>query len=68
MGHDAKLTLGTYGHVIDELDDELRVPAEEAIRAARSSSCNWCGAGSGAVMLLIALRTAVFRAVEPRAG
>jgi integrase len=39
MGHDAKLTLGTYGHVIDELEDAPRVPAEEAIRAARSNSC-----------------------------
>jgi integrase len=39
MGHDAKLTLGTYGHVIDELDDAPRVPAEDAIRAARSNSC-----------------------------
>jgi integrase len=39
MGHDAKLTLSTYGHVIDELEDAPRVPAEEAIRAARSNSC-----------------------------
>ena len=39
MGHDAKLTLGTYGHVIDELEDAPRVPAEDAIRAARSNSC-----------------------------
>ena len=39
MGHDAKLTLGTYGHVIDELEDAPRVPAEDAIRAARRSSC-----------------------------
>ena len=39
MGHDAKLTLGTYGHVIDELEDAPRVPAEDTIRAARSNSC-----------------------------
>jgi integrase len=39
MGHDAKLTLGTYGHVIDELEDAPRVPAEEAIQAARNGSC-----------------------------
>jgi integrase len=39
MGHDAKLTLSTYGHVIDELEDAPRVPAEDAIRAARSNSC-----------------------------
>ena len=39
MGHDAKLTLSTYGHVIDELDGAPRVPAEDAIRAARNGSC-----------------------------
>jgi hypothetical protein len=37
--HFTELTLGTYGHVIDELEDAPRVPAEEAIRAARSISC-----------------------------
>lgn len=40
LGHDARLTLTTYEHVIDELDDEPRLPAEEAIRAARESSCS----------------------------
>jgi len=39
LGHDARLTLGTYGHVIDELDDEPRVSAEEAIQAARRAAC-----------------------------
>jgi integrase len=39
MGHDARLTLTTYGHVIDELEDEPRVPAEDAIWAARRGSC-----------------------------
>jgi hypothetical protein len=39
MGHDARLTLTTYGHVIDELEDEPRVAPEDAIRAARDSSC-----------------------------
>ena len=39
MGHDAKLTLDTYGHVIDELEDAPRVPAEDAIRAVRNGSC-----------------------------
>jgi integrase len=39
LGHDARLTLTTYGHVIDELDELPRVPAEEAIRAARHTSC-----------------------------
>jgi hypothetical protein len=35
LGHDAGLTLTTHGHVIDELDDEPRLPAEDASRAAR---------------------------------
>jgi integrase len=39
LGHDARLTLTTYGHVIDELDDQPRVPAEEAIRKARETAC-----------------------------
>lgn len=39
LGHDARLTLSTYGHVIDELDETPRVSAEDAIRAARSGSC-----------------------------
>ena len=39
LGHDARLTLTTYGHVIDELDDQPRVSAEVAIRKARRGSC-----------------------------
>ena len=39
LGHDAKLTLSTYGHVIDELEDAPNVPAEDAIRAARRAAC-----------------------------
>ena len=39
LGHDVRLTLSTYGHVIDELDDAPRVSAEDAIRAAREGSC-----------------------------
>ena len=39
LGHDARLTLSTYGHVIDELDEQPRVSAEDAIRAARQGSC-----------------------------
>jgi integrase len=42
LGHDARLTLTTYGHVMDELDDAPRLGAEDAIRAARRSSCA-CG-------------------------
>jgi integrase len=39
LGHDARLTLSTYGHVIDELDEAPNLPAEEAIRVARRTSC-----------------------------
>ena len=39
LGHDARLTLTTYGHVMDELEDQPRMPAEDAIRAARASRC-----------------------------
>jgi integrase len=38
LGHNARYTLGTYGHVIDELDGQPRVSAEDAIRAARAGS------------------------------
>jgi integrase len=36
LGHDARLTLTRYGHVIDELEDQPQVSAEQAIREARS--------------------------------
>ena len=35
LGHDARLTLTRYGHVIDELEDQPRIPAEQAISEAR---------------------------------
>jgi integrase len=35
LGHDARLTLSTYGHVIDEFEDQPRLGAEDAIAAAR---------------------------------
>jgi integrase len=38
LGHDARLTLSTYGHVLDELEDAPRVGAENAIMAARAGS------------------------------
>ena len=38
LGHDARLTLTRYGHVIDELDEQPRIGAEEAIQAARVPS------------------------------
>jgi integrase len=39
LGHDARVTLTTYGHVIDELEDMPQVSAEEAILVARRESC-----------------------------
>ena len=39
MGHDARLTLSTYGHVIDELEDAPKLPAEDAIGEARQTRC-----------------------------
>jgi hypothetical protein len=38
LGHGAGLTMRTYGHVIDELEDAPSLPAEEAIRRARAES------------------------------
>jgi integrase len=35
LGRGAQLTMSTYGHVIDELEDAHRLPAEDAIRQAR---------------------------------
>ena len=35
LGHDARLTLSTYGHVIDELEGTPHIDAEEAIALAR---------------------------------
>ena len=35
LGHDARLTLTRYGHVIDELEDSPRIEAEAAIADAR---------------------------------
>ena len=37
LGHDARLTLSTYGHVIDELDGQGLVGAEVAIASARAT-------------------------------
>jgi Phage integrase family len=36
LGHDARLTLTRYGHVIDELEDQPRASAEASICAART--------------------------------
>jgi hypothetical protein len=36
LGHDARLTLTRYGHVIDELEDMPRIEAEAAIANART--------------------------------
>ena len=35
LGHDTRLTLTRYGHVIDELEDTPRIEAEVAIANAR---------------------------------
>lgn len=35
LGHDARLTLTRYGHVIDELEELPAIPAESAISVAR---------------------------------
>jgi integrase len=35
LGHSALMTMNTYGHVIDELEDELRVDPEKEIMRAR---------------------------------
>ena len=35
LGHDARLTLNRYGHVIDELEDGPRLEAEAAVANAR---------------------------------
>jgi site-specific recombinase XerD len=36
LGHDARLTLSRYGHVIDELEDMARIASEGAIATART--------------------------------
>lgn len=40
LGHEARLTLTRYGHVIDELEEAPRLDAEAAIRAAREGACS----------------------------
>lgn len=37
LGHDARLTLSTYGHVMDEFEDMPRVDAQKAIADARAA-------------------------------
>jgi integrase len=37
LGHGAGVSVGTYQHVLDELEDAPQLPAEEAIRQARES-------------------------------
>jgi integrase len=39
LGHDARLTLTRYGHVIDELEDTPCIAAETAIENARKGAC-----------------------------
>jgi integrase len=40
LGHGADLTLRTYGHVIEELEDSPQLPAEEASAIARRTHVN----------------------------
>ncbi len=40
LGHGAELTLRTYGHVIEELNEAPQLSAEEAISLARNSAGN----------------------------
>ena len=40
LGHDARLTLSTYGHVIDELEGQPHLDAQLAIDAARKAIGN----------------------------
>jgi hypothetical protein len=37
LGHDARLTLSTYGHVMDEFEDTPRLDAQAAIAEARAA-------------------------------
>ncbi len=46
LGHDAALTLSDYGHIVDELQGQPTLSAEDAIRAARDTRTP--GAKSGA--------------------
>jgi integrase len=38
LGHSALMTMNTYGHVIDELEDEVRVNPETEITRARGEA------------------------------
>jgi hypothetical protein len=37
LGHDARLTLSTYGHMMDEFEDAPRLDANSAIANARAA-------------------------------
>jgi hypothetical protein len=43
LGHNARYTLGTSGHMSDELDGQPNVSVEDAIRAARVATGLWSG-------------------------
>ncbi len=45
LGHDAKLTLSTYGHVIDELEDAPRVPQKKRSGPRDGPVCHRCVRG-----------------------
>ena len=44
LGHSAQLTMRTYGHVIEELEDAPLISAEDAITLARESVSGKCPA------------------------
>jgi integrase len=41
LGHDAALTLSTYGHLIDEFADSANIDVEHEIRQARAAARDW---------------------------
>jgi hypothetical protein len=43
LGHDARLTLSRYGHVMDEFEDSPRLEAQTAIANARSKLADELG-------------------------
>jgi hypothetical protein len=47
LGHDARLTLATYGHVVDEFEDAPGLDAATAISAARTELADRLGARRG---------------------
>lgn len=49
LGHDARLTLTVYGHVVEELDGTPQLDAAAAITAARAAHVRVSFASEGVV-------------------